>query len=339
MPEESILSASRIGCYESCSWKFWCTYTLKLPRTKNHGNVRGNACHLALECLLHPRRSKYVAKLKKTKTITSIPSIAKLVSDYLSKNGFYNEENFELCDKWICFGLTLDFKGGKGAKIDKPEEEFFLDTTKSEEGPKYKLTGFIDKPIQYPKEGKLKIVDYKTNKDKFTESQIESNTQAMCYILAAKQIWPDLKDVSVEFQFLKFDEDPFITVKFDQNQLEGYEYYLEWVFNKANSFTEEDAVADMAASKPFPKDGSFSGPLSCGFAEYPGHLKKDGSPRWHCEHKFPYDYYALVNKNGDVLVTSKDKNDLIPEKNQKVVKKKYQGCPAHCKKDEDDFPI
>ena len=28
---------------------------------------------------------------------------------------FYNEENFELCDKWICFGLTLDFKGGKGA--------------------------------------------------------------------------------------------------------------------------------------------------------------------------------------------------------------------------------
>ena len=338
MPEESILSASRINCYETCSWKFWCTYTLKLPRVKNDGNVRGSACHLALECLVSPRRSKYVTKLKKTKTITSIPSISKLVKDYLSKNGFYSEENFELCDKWICFALTLNFKGGKGAKIDKPEEKFFLDTTKNENGPKYKLTGFIDKPIQYPSQGKVKIVDYKTNKSKYTEEEIESNTQAMCYILAAKQVWPDLKDVSVEFQFLKFDEDPLTTVKFDQDQLEGYEYYLEFVYNKANAFTRKDAEANFAIKKPWPKDGSFSGPLSCGFADYPGHLKKNGLPRWFCEHKFPFEYYALLNKKGDVMSTSKNKNDLIPEKNQKVIKKQYEGCPAHCQKDK-ELPI
>ena len=31
-----------------------------------------------------------------------------------------------MCDDMILVGLNLDFLGGKGAKIDKPEEEFLL---------------------------------------------------------------------------------------------------------------------------------------------------------------------------------------------------------------------
>ena len=69
----------------------------------------------------------------------------------------------------------------------------------------------------------------------------------------------------------------------------------------------------------------------CGFAKFPGQLKKNGDPMWHCEYKFAFDYYALVNEEGEVLKTSYEK-DLQPSGEQKVMKKHYAGCPAHIQK-------
>jgi len=329
MLEEQILSASRIKTLESCSWKYWCNYELKLPKTKNDGNVRGNACHLALELLVNPKRKKYVSKIKKANTIKCIPSLVKVVKRYLCKNGFLTDENYEMCDDMIVLALNLDFFGGKGAKISKPEEEFFLDTTKNPDKPSYKMRGYIDKPIQYPRKKSLKIVDYKTNKEKFAELEVDYNPQAFAYLLAAKQIWPKLTDTSIQFQFLKFPDDPFIEIKYSEEQLAGFEYYLEDVYNRINNFTEKDAKSDFAATKGFPKDEEgFVKRLSCGFADYKGHLKKDGTKRWFCEYKFAYDYYAVVDQEGNTLYSSKNKDDLHPEKNQKIEKKHYAGCPA-----------
>ena len=85
MSKEHILSASRIKTYESCSWKYWCGYVLKLPKSKNDGNVRGSACHLVLEVLLNKRHKKYIKKIIKSETIKSVPSIERLVSKSIKK--------------------------------------------------------------------------------------------------------------------------------------------------------------------------------------------------------------------------------------------------------------
>jgi len=69
--------------------------------------------------------------------------------------------------------------------------------------------------------------------------------------------------------------------------------------------------------------------LNCGFAKRKGQLKKNGDPMWHCEYKFPYDYYALTDKNGKTLKTAFKKKDLTLKEGQKITKKHYEGCPAH----------
>ena len=103
MPEEQILSASRIKTWESCSWKFWCTYKLKLPRSQNDGTSRGTACHLVLEVLLNPRHKKYITKIVKKDTVRCVPSIIRLLEKSLGKDGFLTEDNLELCDNMIMF--------------------------------------------------------------------------------------------------------------------------------------------------------------------------------------------------------------------------------------------
>jgi ATP-dependent exoDNAse (exonuclease V) beta subunit len=68
--------------------------------------------------------------------------------------------------------------GGKGGKIKEPEKEFLLDTFKNPDKPNYKVTGFIDKPVEYKGKNKLKLVDYKTNAKIFAAGEIDYNPQA-----------------------------------------------------------------------------------------------------------------------------------------------------------------
>ena len=60
---------------------------------------------------------------------------------------------------------------------------------------------------------------------------------------------------------------------------------------------------------------------------------------WHCSFKFPYDYYAIENKKGETLSSAKTKGELKSKlkRGQKIIKKHYEGCPAHNTKPKDDF--
>lgn len=336
MSEQVRLSASKIKTLESCAWKYWCTYHLNLPRSSNDGAARGTACHLALEVLLNPRHRPKIDKILESNTIEAIPSLAKLVKKNLCQSGYYNEENYEMCDEMILVGLKCDFLGQEGGEINEPEKEFFLEN----EDPEYKLLGFMDKPVEYKDDKKVVIVDYKSSKQKFSKSEQEFNVQALSYILAARKVWPDIKEASIEFQFLKFPEQPIMEVTATEAEINGFEKWLGHIYQMVKNFKEPtlDDENNFAKFHPRPtKDEGFKGPLNCGFAQYPGHLKKDGNPMWHCEHKFAYDYYALINEEGKTLKTSKDEEDLDSSKG-KIVKKRYDGCPAWPQqKDDFDF--
>lgn len=327
--KKQILSASKIKTFESCSWKFWCNYFLHLPQESNDGARRGTVCHLIFELLVDPRHKNHFDLIVSSSSLSGSEAIARLVRKALKREEGYSEENYLLCEEMILIGLNNDFYGSKGI-VNSPEKEFLLENKK----PEYKIRGFIDKPIEYEK--KLKIVDYKSSKNKFSHKELKSNVQAMTYTLASKKLWPKLKNVIVEFLFLRFPRSPSQQIRFTKEQLSGFEYYLEHVYKIINNFTESDAKNNFASNQPMPKkDEGFCGPLNCGFAKHKGQLKKDGTLMWHCPYKFDFEYYSLLDKDGNVIKNSLEKENLDESKGE-IQLKAYGGCPAHTY-NEDDF--
>ena len=217
-----------------------------------------------------------------------------------------NEENTELVWDMIMVGLKYDFFGS-GGKVDNPELEFLLDS----EDPKYKIRGFIDKPIVYKRGKKVKIVDYKSSKYKFRGEELHSNVQAMVYTLAAQQEWPEYSP-TVEFQFLRHPRSPLQQLQFNKDQLRGLEYYLAHTFQIINNFTEETATTNYAADT---KKNAW--------------LCKIG--KWRCPYIDPYPYFVIVDENGEEINKSLKRSELQSKlkDGQKIKKRKYDGCPRH----------
>ncbi|HBY68516.1 MAG TPA: hypothetical protein DEG69_12670 [Flavobacteriaceae bacterium] len=213
-----------------------------------------------------------------------------------------SEDNYKLLDKMIIVGLKYDFFG-KDGKVIEPEYEFLIDN----EDPRYKVRGFIDKPIRYT-DGSIKIVDYKSSKKKFSKDELDGNLQAMIYSLASKKFWPEFKP-KVEFLFLKFPKSPSQELEFSEEELTGLEHYLAHVYQLINNFSEEDAKSNYAKNK----DGY-------------QWLCKAGRT-WRCPYIDPFDYYKVVDKEGKTLRSS-FKNDLKAKEGETIEKAKYEGCPA-----------
>jgi len=132
--------------------------------------------------------------------------------------------------------------------------------------------------------------------------------QGMAYSLAAKREWPDYKPI-VEFLFLRFPRSPTQTVEFSDEDLEGFEYYLEHCFSIINNYTEKVAVSRFAADYDEDK-----------------WMCKIGS--WKCPYLEPYDYYSLIGEDGEVISKSL-KKDFDVKDGQKVEAGRYNGCPRH----------
>lgn len=309
--KKKFLSASRMGTLDKCTWLYWVKYHLNLPDKTNSGALRGSLCHLVFELLLKPRHKHHYKGIIKAKDISGSKAILRLVNKHLksfetnSVKGVIEQEDYDLVNKMIYVGLDHNFFGHKGAKIDNPEQEFKIEN----ENPRYNIYGFMDKPIKYKGKKTIKIVDYKSSKAKFRGEELESNIQAMMYTLASKKIWPEFKRVIIQFLFLRFPKSPVQELEFTDEQLKGFEHYLEHINEVINNFTEENAKSKYAAD-------SFKTKWLCG-------PTKSG---WECPHKKPYDYYVLLNKDNEA-VKSSFSNDLSPKKGERVEKMSYDGCP------------
>jgi hypothetical protein len=280
--------------------------------------MRGTLCHLIFELLLKPRHQHHYKKILKYSGLDGSPSIKRLVIKHLTKYGIIDDdESYKLCDKMIVVGLQYDFFGSEGSKIIGIEEKFFLE----KEEPTYSAMGYIDKITK--KNKSIKIVDYKSSKYKFKGEELTSNIQAMMYTLAAHEKWPDVKDIIVEFLFLRFPRSASQEIRVSKEQLAGFEHYLEHVYKIINNFSEEDSKSNFAAHK----DG----------VQW---MCKAGKT-WRCPYLDPFEYYALVNESGEVTKTAFEESDLTPKKNHKIKKIKYSGCPAHSQQSQgkDEFNL
>lgn len=340
------LSASRIKTAQSCTWIYWCKYKLKLPDTTNDGASRGTICHLILELLCLPKRKKYYNNIIKNNTIFCEPSVSRLVNIWAKRLNVSDPDNIELIDSMTINGLQYDYFGKANGKPDKAfsEKDFHIIVDDKDKNIKYRINGFIDKLFLYKKNKYAIIRDFKTSKKVFEGKEVDDNLQDLIYSLAVKHLFPQYNNRQSEFLFLKFDLNPDLLGKdgkgvlkmepLSDEELEGFEYQLtEWQ-NYLDTFDEESAHSGFAADKGFPdKSEGFSGKLVCGFATYPGQLKKDGSLMWHCPFKFSFDYWVLEDENGLIKKTAHidDKASLtsIQLETDKIKKSHYLGCPRH----------
>jgi len=332
------LSASKIKTFQSCSWLYWCKYHLKLPEDSNDGASRGTICHLIFECLGNPRHKHHYNKIIKGGSAWKSKSVKRLVLYHAKKLGVYDLENLNSINDMILNGLRYDFFGKDEGRPTKAISEKSFDIDIDEEDKKYSIRGFIDKLFLYKKKGLAIIRDFKTSKKVFSGKDKTDNLQDLMYSLAVKKIYPEFLSRQSEFLFLKFDLEKDLlgksgegVIKMDpvsDDELEGFEYFLTEIQKLIDDFSVEDAHENLAAKQDYPKDGSFSGPLSCGFAKHPNQLKKDGTKMWHCPHKFEYQYWTLKNKNGETIKSSL-RNDLIADEKsgESISEEYYKGCP------------
>ena len=148
------------------------------------------------------------------------------------------------------------------------------------------------------------------------------------YSLFASKKWPDKKPI-IRFIFLQFPEDPILELEFTEDTLKGFEYMLADDSVKMQNFTKEDALANLAAYQPIPKTGEFSGKLLCGFAKFPGQLKKDGTVMFFCPSKWPFTYYKVKNKEGNFIISIKTQFDYQLKEGEYFEEVHFDGCPAH----------
>ena len=319
-PDLKALSASKIKTLESCSWLYWCNYSLKLPQTQNDGARKGDICHRIFELLLNKKHLKKYKTIVKAGTITAVPSIERIIKIY-SKEIELNltPEVFLQIDEMILVGLKNDFFV-KGAKLIQPEYKFDIFNAE----PRYYIKGFMDKP--YMAEKKIIIDDFKSSKKKFEGEDQESNIQAMIYSLAALKTWPD-KSPTVRFIFLQYPEDPLMELTFSEDALHGFEHYLAKIQERVDNFSERDAKRDFAYDKQAPKGGEFKGKLMCGFAKSPDQKKKDGTKMWHCPYKFPFNYWVVKDKDGNIKSTTFDNKKIKLKEGEYIEEAFYSGCP------------
>ena len=339
------LSPSRIGTLSKCTWSYWCNYHLKLPDTGNDGSRRGSIIHDLYECLIEHidrHRWKYDMILEKGDAY-AVPCVERFIrmkarqyeleleKMVVTKNKKALISNRDYLNEMILVGLQTPFYGlGDGEEIIS-ELAHTLDVDRPEEGIRYIARGFIDKIfIRRDESGKIievEIIDYKSSKMKFSGDDLKFNMQGVIYQLFARDLYPETKKLFFNFLFLQFPRNPWQSVSpLPDKMVKGVEVYLTDLFHKINNFTEQDAKSYFAkhhGMKHF-----------CGKRGMKTFDDKDlgrvPSPEknWMCPHKEPYDYYALVDKDGDVKKTARTEEELTPTDDLRIIKKHYAGCPA-----------
>lgn len=305
------LSASRLKTAFSCSWLYYAKYILKVPDESNSGAARGSVSHNVLETLLRPDRKIQVEEIKLRNDPWTNPAVYRLARMLAKKYGVWNDEDFKLIQNFILVALKLDFFL-EGA--DSVEAEYEFDIS----GKNWRAGGFIDKIGVYKDE--VVIVDYKTSKAKFSKEELNFNLQNYFYTLAAKRRFPDLP-VRLQFQFLKIKSPIQDAPVISDDELRGFEQWLEEAGKYLTNFNEKNALDNPASA-------SIKSRWVCG--KPAGTIKDDGSIAFTCKFRVPFFYYELYQ--GDKFLGSSKKKEELEERKepgQFIVQKKYEGCPVY----------
>lgn len=332
----ATLSASRTKTAQSCSFRYWASYHLKLPDKKNDGSSKGSVCHIILEMLGNPRHKKHYDKIVHDRNLFASKAVERLVKKHAKLLNVDDEANLQqICDMTLA-GLQYDFFGTEFGEPTQALNEYAFDIEVNEGEYSYKIKGFIDKLFLYKKQGLAIIRDFKSSKEVFKGKDLENNLQDLIYSLAVKKLFPEYKTRRSEFLFLKFLPTEKGVVRMpalSEEELDGFQSELTEIQKYLDNFNIQTATSNLAARQDYPKDNSFSGPLQCGRATHKGQLKKDGSIMYHCPYKFDFYYYKISDMKGTMITSCfLDEFDeyvkKYPEDKFLYQTMHYGGCPG-----------
>lgn len=318
------LSYSKISTFKKCSASYYYTYLFnpKLPRSENTGSLLGGIVHDVAETLGHISKKHYKLTLKLAKSKKLTKPVARLLKIKLKKAGILSDETFQKAGDYLISALSYDFWFDGCGSMLRPELEFNIDTDT------IKMKGFLDRAALYrDQDGDtfIKIWDLKTQKQLFSPEDIENSIQALSYLMAAKTLYPMINLMKSRVDFIMVAHNQKQTFKL--KNLEQYEEFIKGIEEYqvlVDTFNKERISSGLAKDKGFPKDKTFSGLLVCGIGvKNKGDLKKDGSLKYHCPFRFPFDYYTLVDKAGKVHYSG-----LEPkfDKNLELKQFRFPGC-------------
>ena len=345
-PKEIRLSPSRVNSINDCSWQYYSSYHLRLPRTGNDGSKRGTICHALLECLVKLNHRHYVNKLVESGDVFTFPAVARYLEllavreDLPLDQVVVNKDKTGLMthreeiNNMILVALKSEFLGEPGAEIlSEIKHTVEVHTGNEKHDKKFCILGIIDKVFIYRNDKgeaiRVKIVDYKTSSKKFDEEDLESNLQGLVYQLFAKKMFPGIKDISFDFLFLRFPKNPVVRVPpLPDSDVEGLEHYLTYISRYMSAFTEEHA------KKNFAKHNKASQFL-CGLygkKKYFDKAKKikieHDEPQFVCALRGPFDYYAIIDDDGNNIRSAMTEKELKVKNGEVAVKRRYMGCPC-----------
>lgn len=349
------LSPSRIETLNTCSWSYYANYNLNLPNAANSGSGTGSALHNLFETTLKNRKRHEwkVNKIIKDGTIKVVPSVDRYLKILCAKEGYpydlqiVNKDKSAMIsvedyvDPMAVTGFKTEFYGEEGEEFIA-EQDHEIDYHDKKNGIRFIVRGFIDKMFLKKGENgaveRVRICDYKSSKQKFSPEKMTSNVQALIYQMFAHDLYPKAKKVTMRFIFLQFAKNPHLdALQVSPEIIKGFRYHLSDLFKKINNFGEKDAYENFAKDN----GGHFLCGGERGFQEIKdkktGQKTVTSQPKWQCPHKDPYDFYVLSDKDGKVLKSVRDQEDLKPSEEQKgalmmgdlkIEKRHYTGCPA-----------
>lgn len=305
------LSPSRIKTYISCSWLGWSRYQERAPDKTNDGSARGSCTHYALECLANKKHKSKYDQIIKDGGIFNCPPVLRLVLHHAKKLRVSDPENMQMISDFIIVALKTDFYR-EGA------DEVFIEREFDYSNGKYRVGGFMDVLAIYHKEKKVRCIDYKSSKAKFSKKEMDYNIQGMVYAMICSKWYPGY-DVEMVFEFLKFKKDPIQSIKYSAKELDAVEVFLEKVGEYLQDFDIKKAFSNFAWK-------NIENKWLCG--KELGQFNVAGQPAFICSMKYPFVYFKLMD--GDKMIkSSREKSDLIPLKKpgMTIITGKYEGCP------------
>jgi ATP-dependent helicase/DNAse subunit B len=308
--EKFKLSASRIKTFEDCSTRYGYKYFYKIPEKSNDGARIGSVLHTVFESLINKRHKHHFDDIINKGNATGNAPIQRLIEKHLKKNNLHTPENVLLVNDMLMVGLENDFYPKKGNVVGV-EKEFII------EEKDYVITGIIDKLIEHGK--KFTIIDYKSQKNRFTDDELKGNLQGMIYSLFLKKNYPKFASV-IKFILLRYKKKPIQETEFTDDHLAGLEYYLSILYKRLQKFSEKDMFINPAVKN---QEKSW--------------LCRAGKT-WRCPYLDSFDYYVSLDEKGKVLSSAFNMESLTIKPNHATLEKRsYNGCEAYQKENDFEF--
>ena len=202
------LSASAYECYSMCQWKYFLGYVAKLPDESGPAALLGSISHHVLEILSRASVNKH----PKNSKIWDIEYLWKICFDrYAKTNPLIIDKLQPAKIRTVSKGL-IDLIASEYSPVRNNTiavEHYFKLPIKVDDGTYY-ISGFIDR-IDQRDPDTIEIIDYKTgqrtdfkskDRSKKDSVRLSEDIQPQIYYMAAKQLYPNVKNVVVSFIYI-----------------------------------------------------------------------------------------------------------------------------------------